>query len=68
MICFNCKKSYCACEEEEDNDPRLKNIEEFRRITRYFRVMSTATYFEKYALMVGYRNVRRFTAYMGIES
>jgi Ca2+ transporting ATPase len=30
--------------------------------------MSSATYFEKYSLMIGYRNISVFTAYMGIEN
>jgi hypothetical protein len=29
--------------------------------------MSSATYYEKYSLMVGYRNINRFSVFMGIE-
>lgn len=30
--------------------------------------MSSATYYEKYSLMVGYRNINRFAVFMGIEN
>lgn len=67
VICFSCKKTFCQCANDADQNPRLKNLEEFRRITKYLKVMSSASFFEKYSLLVGYKNVGRLTAYMGTE-
>lgn len=54
VVCNVCKKSLCVCEDKSNHRPKLKNLEEFRRITKYLKVMSNATFLQKYALLVGY--------------
>jgi hypothetical protein len=45
VICFSCKKTFCQCIDDADHNPRLKNLEEFRRITKYLKVMSSSNFF-----------------------
>lgn len=37
--------------------PVLKNLDDFRRIIRYLKVMSDATYYHKYCLAVGFKGI-----------
>jgi hypothetical protein len=68
IICFKCKKSFCVCEKIEKYNPKIKNLEEFRRITKYFKVMANANYYHKYSLVVAFQNIGKKIAYMGTAS
>lgn len=68
VICQICKRCICSCEDSKSYQPRLKNLEEFRRITKYLRVVSSATYQHKYALLVGFSNIGCRTACLGGDS
>ena len=61
LVCSRCRHSVCLCEREDPHACEFKYLEKFSRITRYLRVLSEATYWHKYALQVGYNNLKSRT-------